>query len=635
MQTKLINNKQSENTNEKKSTQNSNTAKHHYTKKNNVRTTDLKKMINICLTEPNSVTNEEFLLLQKAIGYQQTVDLLQNGKQRTAQAKGGQSGTKTYVVKSGDNLSEIAEKFNTTVAELVKLNNIADKNTIYPGQILKLPSAASPKTVPSKPKTTVSNSTGTVKKNSATGKSDVKDPLYKYEAELINKVSSINTKKFSWDLSHIQKVYDSNKSTYEAISKKTDFPPELICAIHYRESGCNFNTYLHNGQPLGKPTTIVPAGRLFTDFKLAAVDALMSFKSLRDKYGITSNCHDMAALIGFAESYNGLGYKNHHNTPSPYVYSGTNVYKSGKYVSDGKYSSKAVDGQPGVYILVDELMGDASSSTANKEKTPAKSKKVSTPSASKTYVVKSGDASKKTQIAKSGSEKNGIVNAEKLTDNVNKYVNFIFTDAKGNKSKKLQIYYEWGGKMSLEQLNKKLIDLGLKADDPKLQAKVTEYAKDEKITLGIDCSGFALRVLNASTDGAAVEYYKEALKLGKSYDVLNAGVSANNLTSLDYSNKITNLGDVSPGDFIRFDNGKHIGIIYKVDGNIIHYAHSSGGKGPHAATIAVSEAGKSGLDLKKYGTFDDWSESYSKTIKSLFNYICRAKFITDDRKKAK
>ena len=35
--------------------------------------------------------------------------------------------TSTYVVKKGDTLTEIAEKYNTTVDELVRLNCIKDK----------------------------------------------------------------------------------------------------------------------------------------------------------------------------------------------------------------------------------------------------------------------------------------------------------------------------------------------------------------------------------------------------------------------------------------------------------------------------------------------------------------------------
>ena len=46
---------------------------------------------------------------------------------------------KTYTVKKGDNLINIAKTYNTTVTELVRLNNITNKNLIYIGQILNLP----------------------------------------------------------------------------------------------------------------------------------------------------------------------------------------------------------------------------------------------------------------------------------------------------------------------------------------------------------------------------------------------------------------------------------------------------------------------------------------------------------------
>ena len=44
----------------------------------------------------------------------------------------------TYKVKSGDTLSEIAQKFGTTVSKLATLNNIKNVNLIYVGQILKI-----------------------------------------------------------------------------------------------------------------------------------------------------------------------------------------------------------------------------------------------------------------------------------------------------------------------------------------------------------------------------------------------------------------------------------------------------------------------------------------------------------------
>lgn len=44
----------------------------------------------------------------------------------------------TYKIKSGDTLSEIAQKFGTTVSNLASLNNIKNVNLIYTGQTIKI-----------------------------------------------------------------------------------------------------------------------------------------------------------------------------------------------------------------------------------------------------------------------------------------------------------------------------------------------------------------------------------------------------------------------------------------------------------------------------------------------------------------
>lgn len=48
--------------------------------------------------------------------------------------------TNEYVIQKGDNLTKIANKFNTTVDELVKLNNIKNPDLIYAGDTIKIPS---------------------------------------------------------------------------------------------------------------------------------------------------------------------------------------------------------------------------------------------------------------------------------------------------------------------------------------------------------------------------------------------------------------------------------------------------------------------------------------------------------------
>ncbi len=60
------------------------------------------------------------------------------------------------------------------------------------------------------------------------------------------------------------------------------------------------------------------------------------------------------------EQYNGLGYANR-GIPSPYIWSGTDQYKSGKYVRDGVFDPNAVDTQLGCAGLLLAMMSlDAS-----------------------------------------------------------------------------------------------------------------------------------------------------------------------------------------------------------------------------------------------------------------------------------
>lgn len=45
----------------------------------------------------------------------------------------------TYIVQPGDTLYKIARKFNTTVQAILAVNNIPNPNLIYPGQLLEIP----------------------------------------------------------------------------------------------------------------------------------------------------------------------------------------------------------------------------------------------------------------------------------------------------------------------------------------------------------------------------------------------------------------------------------------------------------------------------------------------------------------
>lgn len=147
------------------------------------------------------------------------------------------------------------------------------------------------------------------------------------------------------ELAQFKGNFEQNKQRYQAVADKTGIPAELIAALHWRESSGNFDTYMHNGDPLGSPTVHYPQGKLFYDWESSAIDALST-----DKYGTVVE-GDVNTYYDFAEHYNGLGYRNK-GLASPYVWSGTTTYKGGKYVADGQFSASAIDKQLGVAVML-------------------------------------------------------------------------------------------------------------------------------------------------------------------------------------------------------------------------------------------------------------------------------------------
>ena len=64
--------------------------------------------------------------------------LFMSGEYVDATSNDNVNSVESHIVVAGDTLSAIATKYNTTYQELAKINNIADPNSIYVGQIIKL-----------------------------------------------------------------------------------------------------------------------------------------------------------------------------------------------------------------------------------------------------------------------------------------------------------------------------------------------------------------------------------------------------------------------------------------------------------------------------------------------------------------
>ena len=142
------------------------------------------------------------------------------------------------------------------------------------------------------------------------------------------------------------------KSRYQAVAEKTGVPWAAIAVIHERECSQDWTGSLAQGDRWDRVSVHVPAGRgPFKSWQEAAIDALENCTP----YAARNLDWSVGGTLTVLEEYNGLGYASR-GVPSPYVWSGTDQYRSGKYVRDRVYDPNAVDRQLGCAGLLMAMM---------------------------------------------------------------------------------------------------------------------------------------------------------------------------------------------------------------------------------------------------------------------------------------
>ncbi len=142
------------------------------------------------------------------------------------------------------------------------------------------------------------------------------------------------------------------QTRYQAVAAKTGIPWAAIAVIHQRECSQDWTGSLAQGDPWNRVSVHVPAGRgPFGSWEEAAIDALENCPP----YAARNRDWSVGGTLTVLEEYNGLGYASR-GVPSPYVWSGTDQYRSGKYVRDRVYDPNAVDRQLGCAGLLMAMM---------------------------------------------------------------------------------------------------------------------------------------------------------------------------------------------------------------------------------------------------------------------------------------
>ena len=150
------------------------------------------------------------------------------------------------------------------------------------------------------------------------------------------------------------------RNVYETAVQGMRIPWWFVGLLHGMESTFDLTTHLHNGDPLAKRTTHVPAGRPRTSrppylWEESARDALAM-------QGLT-RCMNwtLPYVLYRLERYNGWGYRKPlmdypYGIKTPYLWSYSNHYGCGKYIADGTYSPTAVSRQCGAGVLLRRLV---------------------------------------------------------------------------------------------------------------------------------------------------------------------------------------------------------------------------------------------------------------------------------------
>jgi lysozyme family protein len=145
-----------------------------------------------------------------------------------------------------------------------------------------------------------------------------------------------------------------NKDVYSSAVEGTNIPWYAVGIIDEMECGCSEYYHIHNGDPLTGRTYNAPANR-----PEGGKPPFSKLESIQDwihlKKWNTWQVWDINSLLFRFEANNGFGYRKY-RVNTPYLWAGSNLYTSGKFIVDGQFSKAAVSKQIGAALLLKNLL---------------------------------------------------------------------------------------------------------------------------------------------------------------------------------------------------------------------------------------------------------------------------------------
>ena len=154
----------------------------------------------------------------------------------------------------------------------------------------------------------------------------------------------------------IAKKIIARQSRYAAGVAGTQVPWWFIAVVHAMECSLRFDQHIHNGDPLTARTVRVPRGR-----PPAGAPPFTWEESVRNSiaYEKLDKVDDwsLPSVLFHWHRYNGINneYKRR-GIPTPYLWSGSQHYRKGKYVKDGVFDPEAVSAQTGAAVILKAMI---------------------------------------------------------------------------------------------------------------------------------------------------------------------------------------------------------------------------------------------------------------------------------------
>lgn len=222
------------------------------------------------LAQLNSISNPNLIYVgQRLLVNQSSNSNSSSSGQSSSTTTNTEASAASYTVKSGDTLSGIASQYNTTVNQIVSLNQLSNPNLIYVGQVLKLKNSQTTNSSSSSSSSTAATTAGTYTVKAGDTLSAIAS-RYSTSSSTLASLNSLSNPNLIY-VGQVLKV-SSNASTSSSTSSSANSTVTTAASYTVKSGDTLYGIALANGlnwQTLAKQNGISDPNVIFVGQKLS------------------------------------------------------------------------------------------------------------------------------------------------------------------------------------------------------------------------------------------------------------------------------------------------------------------------------------------------------------------------------